>query len=63
MDGQGAGETYQVFEALFRFPRDHILQRHLQRLRQRGQNVRAGFAIPFPIAPGLVFLLPRGWID
>jgi hypothetical protein len=47
----------------FRFPRDHILQRYLQRLRQGGQDVRVAFAIPFPIALGLVFLLPRGWID
>jgi hypothetical protein len=28
----------------FRFPRDHLFQRHLQRLRQRGQDVRAAFA-------------------
>jgi len=28
----------------FRFSRNHLFQRHLQRLRQRGQDVRASFA-------------------
>jgi mRNA-degrading endonuclease RelE of RelBE toxin-antitoxin system len=28
----------------FRFPRDHLIQRHLQRLRKRGQDVRAALS-------------------
>ena len=29
----------------FCFSRDHLFQRHIQRLRQRGQDVRAAFAL------------------